>query len=248
MNSSTLVFVIAGLILFVYLALKLSKKKGPVTPTTRRKSLGGDEVIKHFYFQADMNISTPLSTLEHHGEIRYPGDDLPKYGNLLRGIWIPVTKSWEELLGPKAARKAKKLLPGSDESAIGKSMQSDIGAIPSDGGKYLPFLREFRKIVESKGSPEAKRSAIESLAERDPEYRKFINRHERIDKEWMDQWLGYNDFLGIADIATNISKSLYESGFRSSEDLMHAEDKQLLSVKGVGPATVKKIRQKLFAE
>lgn len=111
------------------------------------------------------------------------------------------------------------------------------------GGDYLSFLKAFRKIIESNGSPQDKKSAIRSLAESDSTYLGFINRHGGVDGEWMDKWLGYDDFLGISGIQMKVAKSLYEAGFRSSEDLRHAEDKQLTAVKGIGPATVRKIRE-----
>lgn len=140
MDLLTFIVVIAGVILFTIFALILSKK-GPRSPSSKEKLFsakhresGDDELIKHWEFQADMRLSTPLSVLEHHGEIRYPGEKLPKYGDLLGGVWIPITKSWEELLGPRGARAAKKYFPGTSEEPS-EYIWSDVGNIPRDGGR-----------------------------------------------------------------------------------------------------------------
>lgn len=56
-----------------------------------------------------------------------------------------------------------------------------------------------------------------------------------LDQEWLD-------CLRSARVKVNSVKALYAAGYRSLDDLRKAEDRALLNIKGIGPATVRRIR------
>lgn len=55
-------------------------------------------------------------------------------------------------------------------------------------------------------------------------------------------WL---ECLRRARVSMDAVKSLYQAGYRSLDDLRHAEDRSLLAIRGIGPATLRKIRRQL---
>jgi hypothetical protein len=98
-----------------------------------------------------MQLRTPLKWLQRHREFHAgaerPSEALPPE----HACWVPVPKSWREL--------------GIDADEIPSStMASQIGQIPADGGDFLPFLMEYRMIVE--GAAEA----LGALGERHARY------------------------------------------------------------------------------
>ena len=98
-----------------------------------------------------MQLRTPLKWLQRHREFHAgaerPTEVLPPE----HACWVPVPKTWREL--------------GIDADEIPLStMASQIGQIPVDGGNFLPFLIEYRMIVE--GAAEA----LDALGKRHPRY------------------------------------------------------------------------------
>jgi hypothetical protein len=85
-----------------------------------------------------MQLRTPLKWLQRHREFHAgterPTEALPPQ----HACWVPLPKTWREL--------------GIDADEIPLStMASQIGQIPVDGGDFLPFLIEYRMIVEGAG-------------------------------------------------------------------------------------------------
>src|SRR5437870_10796764 len=115
------------------------------------------DVLAGLEFIATLQIRTPLAVLQHHGEY-HPGPPsaAPKYGSLADGFWSYKTKSWDQLAGRRLG------LPEQPEPTYA----SDISPIAAS--KYLPFLQQFRHIVEKEGSVEEKLCQLEKLkSERD---------------------------------------------------------------------------------
>jgi len=221
------------------------------------------DVIKGYEFCATLQLRTPLRVLQHHGEVQqWSENGLPTYAHSLwEGIWLPVTKTWAELAGPNAKlppTKAsddqafdnifrKKLIqhgftPEEAATVLPDAMASDIGPIPRNGGTYLGFLKAFRCIVESTASPDDKRETIEALSGNQPDYARYISIHRARSSNWPDEWLGYEEWLQVPGIGTRIARFLYDAGLRSREMLENASDTRLSAIKGVGPATIAKIR------
>ena len=162
-----------AIVLVVAVVLRLAKERSKVQRVEAAEirwdgqkpvSSGFDDVLEGWEFVATMNQHTPLWILEKHGE-SHPGppEDLPEYGGQEHGIWVPVTKGWEEL-GIEA------------DEVEGSMMASMVGQIPSDGGDFLPFLKETRRIVEGEGDEESKLEKVEALGEQSPVWKEYLER------------------------------------------------------------------------
>ena len=117
------------------------------------------DVIKGLEFFATLQIRTPLSVLIHHGEtFSGPPSKAPQYGTMADGIWVPVTKTWREL--------------GIDIGEISeREGASDVG--PVKASEYLPFLIEFRKIVEGNTKIEEQIELIHDLCNQNDKHRRY---------------------------------------------------------------------------
>lgn len=116
---------------------------------------GAGDLIKGWELHATMQLRTPLKWLQRHREFhvgsKRPTEELPPE----HAIWIFKLKSWRDL--------------GIDEDEVPEStIASQIGQIPVDGGEFLPFLLEYRMIVEDRGG------TLEDLAARYPKYRDLL--------------------------------------------------------------------------
>ncbi len=98
-----------------------------------------------------MNPRTPLEWLLRHGEYKDGQSTRSKRYplNMLFGFVLP--KSWAELGSPLK------------EPPLG-TMASSVGQIPEDGGDSLPFLIEYRRIIEETDS------RLRQLKTRYPDY------------------------------------------------------------------------------
>ena len=221
------------------------------------------DLIKGYRFSATLQLRTPLRVLQHHGEFRkWSENGLPPYAQFSwEGIWLPVTKTWAELAGPNAKLPPgnasngrtfnnifrKKLIehgfsPEEAATTLPDAMASDIGPIPQNGGTYLGFLKAFRSIVESTASPDDKREGIEALSSDHPDYIRYIAIHGARSEHWLDEWLGYEEWLTMPSIGTRIARRLYDAGLRSRKEIEDATDAQLAAIKGIGRVTIVKIR------
>jgi hypothetical protein len=113
--------------------------------------LPNDDVLAGWQMSVTMQLRTPFKWLQRHrafhaGAVR-PAEALP----MEHACWVPVTKTWRAI--------------GIDADEIPETtMASQIGQIPVDGGDFLPFLMEYRMIVE--GAAEA----LAALGVRAPKY------------------------------------------------------------------------------
>jgi hypothetical protein len=110
-----------------------------------------DDLIAGWQMSVTMQLRTPLAWLQRHHEFcagaARPVEALP----MEHACWVPVTKTWRAL--------------GIDMDEIPHTtMASEVGQVPVNGGDFLPFLLEYRMIVE--GAAEA----MASLASRQPQY------------------------------------------------------------------------------
>jgi hypothetical protein len=171
-----------------------------------------------------MNQSVPLWILERHGEL-HPGpeSELPEYGGQQHGIWLHELKSWAELG-----------LPFSELE--GTTMASAVGPVPADGGDFLPFLKEFRGIIESSADEHEQIKAIEELGRESSVRRSHLNRLD-LPQSWFVRRLGTRLSIGPKTAA-----NLYQAGLVSCEEVQQATDERLLSVAGLGRGTLAKIR------
>lgn len=198
------------------------------------------DIVKGYEFSATLQLRTPLRVLQHHGEVHQWSDNgLPAYAHFLwEGIWLPITYSFAEL----AAMEVKLRSTDSSEDHAFEEIASDIGPVPGDGGTYLAFLKAFRGIVEFAASPDEKREAINALSKDKPEFAEYLAMHRSQASDWPDEWLGYQEWLQITGIGTRIARRIYDAGFQLPQAIQQATDQELAAVKGVGKATVAKIR------
>ena len=186
------------------------------------------DIVKGFRLSATMQLRTPLRILEMHG-LEWPlekGD--PPLLELHEGTWVPVTKSFQEL--------------GLDipEFSYEKTMASDIGPINADGGDYLIFLKSVRQIVESKTSIEARRTQLRrEIAE--SKWQLFCQRlggREAVSDYFFPPFIDC-----IPKLTGETLQALWERGLVTAAKIETATDEELLSIKGIGPAKLKLIRQ-----
>ena len=187
------------------------------------------DILKGYTLCVTMQLRTPLKYLEMHGQI-IDLESTPTQVPIEHGCWVPQCKPWTEL--------------GIDlKEAPEGTMASDIGPIPANGGQYLEFLKVFRNIVESIMSPEQKKNAILSLGTNNNYFASILSTHPNLQGDKLNQWLGYDKILGISGFNPTLAKALYEVGFLTAKALKDATDKELRSVKGIGQAKVKQIRE-----
>lgn len=221
------------------------------------------DIIKGLIFVATLQIRTPLSVLEHHGE-RHPGPPsaAPKYGSPADGYWQYETKTWAELAGPKAARPLPTLpladfqqnfeqklvehgfsTPKTQEIASNYEagqMASDIG--PITPGEYLPFLKAFRGIVETSTNVLVKLKQLSDLCQRNPQ---FVSIWQRLEQHYDDfpASFFYVQLTTIPGIGSKISRRLFEAGFKDFDSIRSASDRALQRVPGIGSKLLKVIRE-----
>lgn len=104
----------------------------------RRASSDFVDLTSGWEISVTMQLRTPLKWLRRHREFhagaQWPEEALP----MEHACWVPVPKTWREL--------------GIDADEIPETtMASQIGQIPIDGGDFLPFLMEYRMLVEDGG-------------------------------------------------------------------------------------------------
>ena len=187
------------------------------------------DIIKGYRFSATLQFRTPLRVLQHHGEIRqWSENGLPTYAQFgWEGIWLPITKTFRELR---------------DTNTKSSFANSPGDCAVDDGGTFLEFLKEFRGVVESAASPNEKRHAIEALSRKHSDYARYISFQRARSNDWPDEWLGYEKWLQIPGLRTRTARRLYDAGFQTLESLKKASDAELSAVKGVGKATILRIR------
>jgi hypothetical protein len=102
-----------------------------------------------------MQLRTPLKWLRRHREF-HAGAERPEEAlPMEHACWVPVPKTWRER--------------GIDMDEVPETtMASQIGQIAVDGGDFLPFLMEYRMIVEDGGG------TLADLANRYPQYRDVL--------------------------------------------------------------------------
>jgi hypothetical protein len=109
------------------------------------------DVLAGWQMSVTMQLRTPLKWLQRHREFHAGADQPAEALPMEHACWVPVPKNWRAL--------------GIDADEIPETtMASQIGQIPVDGGDFLPFLMEYRMIVEGAAD------ALAVLGARTPQY------------------------------------------------------------------------------
>ncbi len=209
-----------------------SDKSSPVRKTVGElqneplSAWGNDDILTGLEFSATMQLRTPLRVLVHHGEIhtdkRTPPPRIAKEG--WEGGWDPKTKTFREM--------------GVDVDEIEEGAHaSEIGQILPD--EYLPFLIAIRKIVELYEPIEDR---IEKLREmsRAGNWKTYVDKHGGIEAIIGQFFPEFIDTIPKLNLSTQ--DELSEMGLNTPNRIAAAPDKTFLSIKGIGQAKVKVIR------
>lgn len=117
--------------------------------------MSNDDILAGWQLSVTMQRRTPLAWLLRHGEFHEGSDRPTENVPMQHACWVPVTWSW------------RSLFINMDETPE-TTMASEIGQIPVNGGDFLPFLIEYRMIVEDGGG------TLTDLASRYPQYRDLL--------------------------------------------------------------------------
>lgn len=185
-----------------------------------------EDILEGMQFSATLQIRTPLDILKHHGEI-FNGSpsQAPQYGAQADGTWIFKTKTFHEL--------------GIALDETESSHASDVGLI--EPSRYLPFLIQFRSIVEAELTHEDKLAQLDSLSKESDHFKELWQKLSTYYDDFPLSFF-YMPFAGLPGVGRQLAKSLYESGFRSKEQIVMASVLELIAVPGLGKTTAGKIK------
>lgn len=188
-------------------------------------------VIKGLIFRVTLQIRTPLSVLIHQGEYFHgPPSKAPQYGTEADGYWSYELTTWREL--------------GIDMDEMSETRgAADVG--PVKASEYLPFLIEFRQIVESQETVDKKIAEIKELSNKNELFNYFsrqLNGFYKYKGDFPASFF-YNQLTDIPGIGQKSAKSLFEAGIKTFDDFKNADDKIILGIPGIGPVALKKIKK-----
>lgn len=184
------------------------------------------DILEGMQFSATLQIRTPLNVLKHHGELfNGPPSQTPKYGSQADGIWTFKTKTFREL-GIAI-----------DEPEF--THASDAG--PIEPSQYLPFLTQFRSIVESSSTHEDKLAELDSLSKQSSQFKEIWCKLSAYYDDFPLSFF-YLQFTTLPGIGRQLAKRLYESGFRTTNEIVSASISRLTAVPSLGKATATKIK------
>ena len=195
------------------------------------------DIISGYQLCVTMNDNVPLKYLLRHGEVveTIPASEIQGHNPYY--IWLPK-------VDPNL---------GLDFLDEGATMSSAVGSIPQDGGSFLPFLIEVRKIIEAPRDSmlsdfsDAERKARRILSLKDSDNIKDASKY-------IDLLYGSSFDKIFIRVLENVSthtfdgltldhmKILYENNYQSVQAMISAPDNVLLSLKGIGPARLRRIR------
>jgi len=186
---------------------------------------GNDDIITGLKFSATLQLRTPLRVLMRHGEIHTdPNTEPPKIAmEMWEGIWTTKTKTYREL--------------GIDVDEIQSTQASEIGQIIPDD--YLPFLITVRKIVESDAPQEERIKMLREIPKK-KDWKAYVDKHGGIEAIIGQFFPEFIDTIPKLNLSTQ--DELSGMGLNTPNRIAAAPDKTFLSIKGIGQAKVKVIR------
>jgi hypothetical protein len=177
------------------------------------------DIVDGLQFSATLQIRTPLSILQRHGEIfRGPPSEAPQYGTMADGIWTMRVR-----------------LGGAQHEY---TYASDIG--PTSASYYLPFLIEFRKIVESPLSHDQMLQVLRAIPTQSLQFKDIWEKLASSYEDFPASFF-YRQFTKLPGVGRKTARSLYEAGFLTLGHIKNEREEVLARVPGLGKATAKKI-------
>jgi hypothetical protein len=193
---------------------KSKREQESVVDSRAERSLFGDDDAYHRNFDV-------APSLEFHAtlQIRTPLWILEHHG-----VWLP-----------KVAWASVGVAPPPESSSA-----SDVGPVRPQ--RYLPFLKDFRRIVEQPNGIDDKLAGLERLSHISSSYAAFWKKLKENIPDFPESFF----YMGLADvpgIGPGTARNLYRSGVRTTKELRVASDKDLLKVQGMGQGTLRKVRE-----
>jgi len=193
------------------------------------------DVTSGLEFRATLQIRTPLSVLEHHGEtFRGPPSKAPVYCSEADGGWDLKLKSWAELARNESVKRRLEAIGEPEHECA-----SDVGLVkPSE---YLPFLKDFRRIVENPSAVSSLLNELDSLARSNPTYQHFWQKLNETYRDFPKSFF-YTKFTEAPGIGAKAAKAIFESGIHSVAELCAASEADLIDIPGIGKKTLERLR------
>lgn len=194
-----------------------------------------------FEFRATFQLRTPLRVLLRHGELYLKNDGhQPQIAReMWEGIWLPNTKSYEEIAcGPNSTPEDIESFRRIDVAFAGsRTVASEIGPVRADD--YLPFLIAIRKIVELN---DTMGNRIAKLREMLPvcDWQEFLSKHGGTEK--IVQYFFPRHIRRMPKLPASTVRELSRLGLNTPNRIA-APDEMLLGMKGIGPAKLQAIRE-----
>lgn len=192
--------------------------------TSINSSFDSGYLFDGYEFIATLQLRVPLRVLELDGSVRKYGPQPEEPEEQWRGIWIHKIKTWRDL--------------GIDMDEFETSSASDIGYVNRD--EYLVFLKEIRKVVETNESIKQRIDELLSILRKE-EYTEFVRRLEGMN-QIIETFFPYI-LDSIPELSRTVRLELRKAKITTVRQLRDKTDKDLLSFKGVGLASLKKIRE-----
>lgn len=191
-------------------------------------------VLEGYRFSVTLQPSVPLKYLRRHGQIVSQVPENEKDTDNPFYIWIPEVKSQFSFLSE------------------GRTMSSSVGPIDPDGGEFLPFLMALREVVER--SRDLSITDYEDALVRADEILALSNSPLKNASDYLltlfqSSREGLLPFVLVslkapcfAGLSLVHLEQLAAQGFTSISSMISASDEVLLSLKGIGPSRLAKIR------
>ena len=203
-------------------------------------SLFGKERV--WQYAATLSINTPKYILEKHDVVvrsKSEPELLGKpngyfegkpYNNL--GIWCETTDFALE--------------GGFDSVPDSIGVPTEIGRLKQKSKAlkdWISYLIDFRTIVESDLSIEEKLYQINDVMSQSSEVYKNIYKKLVVEVKFPDNFFK-NQLSSLNGVASKTASILWDAGYLSPEAVKNAPEEELLKIKGIGKALVKKIKLK----
>lgn len=202
-------------------------------------SIDDSDLISGWRYNATLQLRTPLTYLERHGEFS-PGPQEPPMvgpaeGHLQDGTGFNPYGIWLREIDPD-------ILPHSTTATRATDWgQVRIGS--EEERNLVSFLKSFRYIVETAEGLDQKLSELKELSTSTPGNRRWWARCAEGSPLWPDSYFIGELWIQLPKgVGSNMAEKLYQAGFRTMEEVQAASDGELLAVPGLGKGLLAKAR------
>ncbi|WP_350017106.1 helix-hairpin-helix domain-containing protein [Rhodanobacter sp. IGA1.0] len=197
-----------------------------------RASESFDDITTGWHFCATMQQRTPASILRRHLEFWPKEKGTPP--NICpegwEGIWLMASSPMPEL-------------PGWDDfrSFSDRSMASEVGSIPADGGDYLPFLLALHDLTSGTPCPYSSlEELIRATGIRGTPHARYVER-----LGGLPGCIGFGAVRAIFLVVWryDYAERLWAAGFRTVQSLIDSTDEELRSAHSFSKSGLQTIRR-----